>query len=160
MRYRLIIPVFRSPHSAEYTARGVANGVFWGFTPSIGAQSVLLVATWFIGRRAFGRDSSLLQAALWAWINNPLTALPLYYTFYVTGLALTGQSVRGIEYGDFTITNVAALGFPLVVGCLPYACAFSALAYWWALRVVRQRKTRLALRREEYGTFRTSDPSG
>ena len=55
LRYRLVIPVFRSPHSPEYTARGVANGVFWGLTPTVGLQTIEIVATWLIAQRVRAR---------------------------------------------------------------------------------------------------------
>jgi uncharacterized protein (DUF2062 family) len=145
----LIVPVFRSPHSAAYTARGVANGVFWGLTPTIGLQTFAILATWFVGRRLFRRDSSLLQGLVWAWLNNPVTVVPMYYLFYVTGLWLTGEPGVAVDYHAFSIDNLTlgALGLPLVVGCLPYATVGSAIGYRWAMTVVTRRKERLARRR-------------
>ena len=35
IRRRLIIPLFRSPHPPEYTARGVLIGLFVALTPTI-----------------------------------------------------------------------------------------------------------------------------
>jgi uncharacterized protein len=174
IRYRLIIPVFRSPHSPEHTARGVANGVFWGLTPIIGLQTGAIVATWFVSRKLLGRDSSLLQAFVWVWVNNPLTLLPMYYTFYVTGLWMMGEpgAVTGYEtFGAFfesrdgswlarVWTVAETIGLALLLGCLPYAAVGSALSYRWAMAVVRRRRHRLGQKRIGYETFRTSDPSG
>ena len=95
LRYRLVIPVFRSTHSAEYTARGVANGVFWGLTPTVGLQTLEITAVWFVGKTLFERNSSLLQAYIWVWVNNPLTMVPMYYAFYVTGLVVDRPTDRG-----------------------------------------------------------------
>ena len=173
LRYRLIIPVFRSPHSAAHTARGVANGVFWGLTPTIGLQTVEIVATWLIARRVFRRDSSLVQALIWVWVNNPLTVVPMYYVFYATGLWLSGRAIPASGYAGFSalfdeteaswLARMWAIlkfaGFPMLVGCIPYAAAGGAISYRWALLVVERRRDRLR-RRREYETFRTSDSSG
>jgi uncharacterized protein (DUF2062 family) len=158
-RYRLVIPVFRSPHPPEFTARGVANGVFWGVTPTMGLQTMEIVGTWFIARRWFKRDSSLVQALIWVWVNNPLTMLPMYYAFYVTGMWMMGTS-GATGYDDFVAlwdtaggtwwtrvtTVVEAIGVPLVLGSLPYAVVATAISYRWAARVVRARRLRIAAR--------------
>lgn len=158
LRYTLLIPVFRSPHPPEYTARGVASGVFWGLTPSVGLQTIQIVATWFVARRVFGRDSSLLQAMIWVWVNNPITMLPMYYAFYVTGLWLLGSSGSFGGYDAFVAVwekNAAlgwwagltafahAFGLPIAVGCVPYAAIGAGVSYQWALRVVMARKRRI-----------------
>lgn len=164
IRYRLIVPVFRSPHSAAHTARGVANGVFWGLTPTVGLQTIEILATWFVLKRVLKRDSSLVQAMVWVWVNNPLTVLPMYYAFYVTGLLMTGARGVEIDYDTFSITGltITTVGVPMFVGCVPYAAAGSVLSYLWAMRMIRRRQARLARKRltaDVYGTFRTSRSS-
>ena len=141
----------------RYTARGVANGVFWGLTPTVGLQSLEILATWSIGR-LLGRDSSLLQAMIWVWVNNPVTMIPMYYAFYLTGLWLVGQGGSGQGYGAFVdlwtanaqlawsarLTGIIrAIGVPIFVGCVPYAVIGAALSYRWAVGAVRKRKLRL-----------------
>ena len=158
LRYRLVIPVFRSPHSAEYTARGVANGVFWGLSPTIGLQTIEIAAAWFVGRKFLGLDSSLLQAYIWVWVNNPVTMIPLYYTYYVTGLWLLGDATLSKGYAGFVevwtaaaslgwwaglVAILDAVGTPLVLGSVPYTIVGTLLAYHWAIRVVRRRRQRL-----------------
>jgi uncharacterized protein (DUF2062 family) len=118
-------------------------------TPTVGLQTVEILATWFISRRLLHKDSSLVQAMVWVWVNNPLTIVPLYYLFYVTGLWLTGQPGIAVDYGAFTISglSITNVGVPLVVGCLPYAALGALLGYRWALRIVNRRRMRLARRR-------------
>jgi uncharacterized protein (DUF2062 family) len=160
IRYKLIIPVFRSPHPPEYTARGVAIGVLWGLTPLMGLQTAGIFATWLTIKRLTGRDSSVLQALIWAWVNNPVTMIPMYYLFYVTGLWLTGTAGSLGGYDAFValwdrseaeptfIARVTLLarvvGIALVAGCVPYALAGSWLSYHWALGVLRARRRRLS----------------
>jgi uncharacterized protein (DUF2062 family) len=159
IRYRLVIPVIRSPHPPEYTARGVALGVFWGVTPFMGLQTLLMVGSWQLLKRVFHKDTSLVQALIWAWVNNPLTMLPMYYLFYVTGLWLTGTSGSVGGYDAFIalweqsgreptfvarVTLIARqVGIALSVGCLPWALAGSWASYRWALSVTRSRRRRL-----------------
>jgi uncharacterized protein len=154
----LIVPIFRSPHSAQHTARGVANGIFWGLTPTPGLQTIEIVATWFVAKKFLNRDSSLVQALVWVWVNNPLTMVPMYYGFYITGLWLTGTLSEAAGYASFTAlfnapdlswlsraANFArAVGVPALIGCVPYACLGSALSYRWANAVVDRRRHRLA----------------
>lgn len=153
--------MFRSTHSAEHTARGVANGVFWGLTPTIGLQTLEIVATWIVWRKVLRKDSSLLQALIWVWVNNPVTMIPMYYAFYVTGVWLIGGSGLAGGYATFAdlwtanteagwVVRVAAIlraiGVPLIIGCIPYASVGSTLSYRWALRVVRRRREKVRLR--------------
>jgi uncharacterized protein (DUF2062 family) len=139
----------------------VANGVFWALTPSVGLQTVEIVATWLIAQRVFGKDSSLLQALIWVWVNNPLTMVPMYYAFYLTGLWLLGdaglasgydafvalwESNRASGWFDHILAIALLIGVPIVIGSIPYAAVGSALSYRWALRVVRKRTARLQAR--------------
>jgi len=158
-----VIPIFRSHHTAEYTARGVANGVFWGLTPSVGLQTIAIVATWVILRKALRRDSSLVQAFIWVWVNNPITMIPLYYVFYVTGLWLTDDAAEAAGYTAFVdlwsanagarwwarVTGIlTAIGVPLVIGAVPYAVVGAAFSYRWTISLIRRRRLRLAGRSE------------
>jgi hypothetical protein len=117
---------------------------------------VAITATWFVARVS-GRDSSLIQAFVWAWLNNPITMIPLYYTFYVTGGWMIGDARAAAGYAAFaalwearihepwqTRLNavVGAVGWPMLVGCLPYASVAALAAYAWTLRVVTRRQRR------------------
>lgn len=160
IRYKLIIPVFRSPHPPEYTARGVAIGVLWGLTPLMGFQTAGILSTWLLIRTLTGRDSSVVQALIWVWVNNPITMIPMYYVFYVTGLWMTGTSGSLGGYDAFValwqqseaeptfVARIALLarvvGVALVAGCVPYALAGSWISYHWALGIARARRRRIS----------------
>jgi uncharacterized protein (DUF2062 family) len=162
LRFRLLIPVVRSPHPPEYTARGVAIGVFWGVTPFLGLQTLLMLVTWQAMKHLLRKDASVVQALVWAWINNPLTMIPMYYAFYLTGLWLMGHTGPFGGYEAFAAvwaeserapTLLAGIeliarqvGLPLVAGSVPFALVGSWVAYVWALRVVRGRRRHLANR--------------
>ncbi len=140
--------------------------MFWGLTPTIGLQTLEITATWFVARKLLRKDSSLLQAFIWVWVNNPLTVVPMYYVFYVTGLWLTGQGSRATGYAAFgdllntgdapwltrVTTSMAAVGVPLLIGCVPYAMLGAVASYAWAKAVVHRRRERRArARRSAFG---------
>ena len=130
--------------------------MFWGLTPTIGLQTLEITATWLIARKLLRKDSSLLQAYIWVWVNNPLTVVPMYYVFYVTGLWLTGHGNEATGYAAFgdllsagnapwltrVTTLMAAVGVPLLLGCLPYAVLGAVASYAWAMAVVVRRRQR------------------
>ena len=56
LRYRLIVPLKRSRHAPEHTARGVMIGVAWAMTPTVGVQMPLVFANWIAARKLFNWD--------------------------------------------------------------------------------------------------------
>jgi uncharacterized protein (DUF2062 family) len=165
VRYRLVVPLQRSPHPPEHTARGCLVGVAWAFTPLVGIQMPLVFLTWAVARFAFRWHFSLVVALAWTWVTNVFTMLPTYYVFFVTGQVLLLRPGGLTGYGAFAaawdkafngdMTGWAAVaayvralandfGLAMVVGCLPYAAAGGWLAYRWGLTVARRRRARLA----------------
>lgn len=135
--------------------------MFWGLTPLTGLQSIGILTTHTVAARVLRREASLFQAFVWYWVNNPVTMVPMYYLFYLTGLWLLGDSgiARGYDsFGEFwtrpelswseRVGNLArAVGVATVLGCVPYAFGGAALAHRWSLAVVRRRRRRLRERR-------------
>ncbi|MDR1977218.1 MAG: DUF2062 domain-containing protein, partial [Synergistaceae bacterium] len=50
VQLRLIVPIKRSRRPPEYSARGALVGLAWAFTPLIGFQIYLCLATWIVAR--------------------------------------------------------------------------------------------------------------
>jgi uncharacterized protein (DUF2062 family) len=90
IRFRLIMPALRSNHSPEYAARGIMIGVVCGMMPMIG-QSWIVLVVWIVARRLGRWGFSPILGMLWTWVSNPLTALPMFYGFYVTGQIMLGR---------------------------------------------------------------------
>ena len=170
LRYRLVIPIKRSIHSPEHTARGVAVGLALGLTPTIGIQMALVFVTWIATRRIFRWDFSLIIAMAWTWTTNVVTMFPCYYLFYVTGQIMLGGFDRVSGYDEFivawdrhvgddevigywewlwsyTITLVQGWGVPMLIGCLPWAALGSWVGYAWSLRFVRRHRAARERRR-------------
>lgn len=166
IHYKLIIPLLRSQHPPEFTARGVMVGVFWAFTPLIGVQMYLVGLTWLCARLLPKYSFNLLIALAWTWVTNVLTIVPMYYTFYITGQALLGNFGSISGYDNFVVAWRAALeadglveplitylqvvateqGLPLAIGWIPYAFGLGWLGYRWSLKYVISRRHARAAR--------------
>ena len=92
IRRRLIIPLFRSPHPPEYTARAVFIGMFVALTPTLGVQMAIVGVVWIVSRAIHSRfDFSLIIAMAWTWVTNAITAPFVYYAYIVTGRIMLGR---------------------------------------------------------------------
>ena len=175
LRYRLVIPIKRSKHPPEYTARGVAIGIAWALTPSIGIQMVFCFITWVVAKKIFKWDFSVLISMAWTWTTNVVTAIPCFYLFFITGqIILKGfEDLSGYEefsrqwdamvrqgsemsYFEslWTEMSIAAevWGVPLLIGCLPWSVFGGLSGYYLSLRFIRRHraaKQRGRLRRKK-----------
>lgn len=153
----------RSAHPPEFTARAVAVGMVWAFTPLVGIQMYCVLMTWLAMRWHKGLDFNPVMAFAWTWISNVVTMIPMYYVFYLTGQVMLGrwsdltgydafveiwQEVINAEgtLWDTTVTLVSMIaeeqGLAMAVGCLPYAAFFGWFGYVYALKVIRRRRAR------------------
>ena len=144
---RLIVPILRSPHPPEHTARGVAIGTMWAMTPLVGVQMWLVSMTWLFFRKCLKTSFSLPLGLAFTWITNVFTLVPVYYIFYVTGQLLLGHwdSISGYShlkqiihqtfFSDYTFWEKWGLffklivqdwGLAMIVGCLPWMI----FGYW------------------------------
>ncbi len=177
LRYRFVVPLMRSRHPPQYTARGVAVGLFWAMTPTVGIQMMFVLAHWLAVRRFAPRwDFNVIHAMAWTWVTNFATVLPSYYMFYVTGQLLLGRWDDLTGYQGFiqlwdastapdTTTDylpgavsepsvyfdviVAGWGLAMLVGCPPYAVAAAWIGYVWSLKLVVARRRMIG--RKRYG---------
>ncbi len=152
----------RSRQPPENTARAVAVGLFWAFTPTFGIQMALSAVHWYIARKFFNRDFSVVVAMAWTWVTNLFTLPIAYYTFFLTGQILLGRwnDLSGYEsFQTFWVTAmgetggdptslaawetyfsviVEGWGLALLVGSLPLAFIGYFVGYYWTLRIVRR----------------------
>ena len=157
-RYRLVIPLLRSPHPPKYKALGVSVGVAWAMTPLVGIQMYLVFMTWLAMKKIFKRDFSLVLGLAYTWITNVFTMIPIYYAFYVTGQLMMHRpitryadlkdSMKAVFFADYTFLEKIMASFKLLmqdwglgmaVGCLPWALVFGVGSYYLTMRYERLR---------------------
>jgi len=176
IRYRLHIPMLRSAHPPEHTARGVMMGLIWAFVPLFGIQMGGVLVTWMIASRFVGWQFALIPAIAFTWVTNILTIVPVYYVYYITGQVMLGHwsDIAGYEAfaalfassaptgaGFFEAvwawieTLLTYWGLPIVLGSIPWTIAIAAAGYKSSLNLVRayrrRRAERMARRDRESG---------
>ena len=117
----------------EFTlARGVAVGLFIGLTPTVGIQTLLMLAASVALRANFP------AAFIASWINNPLTFAPFYFGFYTLGeylmrfVPIRFESLSGLE------EEIALETAALIIGSLAVAIPAGLLGYVCFLYVWRR----------------------
>lgn len=160
LRQRLVSPLLAGEHPPEYAARGVLVGLAVALTPTTGVQMPIVVALWIAAGRLWPQWTFPLWIALaWTWVSNVVTLPPLYYLYVVTGRVLLGRwdRLRGYEvfhdrlYADLSTdaTWVESLwafadklldniGWPILVGSIPWTILGACIGYYWSLRLVRR----------------------
>lgn len=162
IRFRLIMPALRGNHPPEYTARGIMIGIVCGMMPMVG-QSWVVLAVWIVGRRLFNWGFSPILGMLWTWVSNPLTAVPMFYGFYVTGQIMLGRwhdlsgfaSFANLWYASLhddqsfleQLKIVATLlvrdwGIAMWVGFVPWSILAGYLSYSLGFKLVARHRAR------------------
>lgn len=144
-------------------ALGVAIGVFFAFLIPI-AQIPLSAAL------AVALRANIPAAVASTLVNTPLTFPPVYYGAWRVGSWILGEEAdaanrpslpgaleatdvaqsesNGRGFWQRNIDGLRAVGKPLLVGAITFACVFGTLAYFlvnglWHLSVRLKRRTRL-----------------
>lgn len=186
IRYRLHIPMMRSPHPPEHTARGVMVGMIWAMVPVFGLQMAAVLVTWALASKLMKWEFSLVNGLAWTWTTNIVTIIPTYYVFYVTGQAMLGRFDDITGYNSFyelfntsvqpgatffeafwtwLKTLISGWGLPILVGSVPWTILSGWLGYRLSLNFVRayreRRAERMKARAEEerQKTGRPSNPA-
>ena len=148
---KLIRPIFTINGTPHSIALGAALGVFISLTPTVGIQmmTAVIIGTFIKANR--------IIAALLCWLSNPVTILPMYYSYY-----WLGGKILGIElwtFGNFSerlneliatkeqlgyLTALKQLGFetalPLWVGSLIIATVLTLPIYPLTLYALRRHR--------------------
>ena len=171
LRYRLVIPIHRNRQDPRPAARGVAVGLLFALTPTVGVQLPLLGLFWALMRwlRPTWRFN-LLVAGAWVWVTNILTIPIVYYVFLVTGRVMMGIDHPFGGFDDFRAHMLSLLtadvsffqslylttleifheyGEPLFLGCIPWAIGGAWLGYRWSLTVLEKLHARHRRKIEE-----------
>ena len=151
---RTILMLDDTPHSI---ALGTAIGMFFGMTPTVGIQMILVLTFAFLMRPFFKFNK--VAGVLTVYVTNPLTVVPIYWACYKIGTYFVAGHVtyekfsgileyKGYEEWSRTVRSlVFDVGAPLLVGCLLVATVSALLTYptmIWLIRQVRRRQAEAA----------------
>ena len=173
LRLKLYIPILRSRKMPEHTARSVAVGLLWAFTPTFGVQMWLTLIHWYVSRTFFGKDFNVVLAMAWTWVTNVFTVVPVYYVIFLLGQLCLGNwnDLTGYE-GFQKFLKSAMIGpggldswshnfaiivegwwLKMVVGSVPVAALAYIIGYRWAMKLVLRWRS---LRRQRRSTRRAA----
>jgi len=144
-------------HVDEFAlARGIAVGLFVGFTPTVGIQTFMMLA----GSLAF--RANFIAAFLVSNVSNPFTVAPLYYGFNQLGEWLLAKLPVPAAPAVTTLgEEIAHETLAMVLGSLVVAIPAAALGYFLFLWLWRRLGLHLPIRkRAEMDADDGVDPDG
>ena len=115
-------------------ARGLAVGVFAGFFPLLGFQTIIAVSL------AIVCSGNKFAAAAGAWVSNPLTFAPIFlFNFQVGNWLLGGDKI--VFEQDNWMEVVWEASYTLFLGCFVVGSLAAIATYFIALYLIGRRKT-------------------
>jgi len=139
LRY-LYLRLIRLRSTTPAIARGIAMGVFAGFFPLFGLQTVIGLILALIVR------GNKITAAIGTWISNPFTYVPIYIFNYNVGrfLLKTEKLSQDVDWTSTTELLQAGKVFAitLFVGCTVVGAIAAGIAYFLALWLIPRLKQR------------------
>jgi len=129
--WRKLLSSNSSPHEI---ALGLSIGVFVGFTPLVGIQTILILLLIFIIPKI-----NKISAYLSSWVMNQFTFVPIYLLNYWIG-AFILKIENKLEYSEFTkiilqrnLSQIINIGknifIPMLLGGLIVASTLALLTY-------------------------------
>lgn len=169
VRERLIQPLARAQGSPSSIARGSALGTWVAFTPTVGFQMFLVTVL------ALPLRANIPISIALVWVSNPVTVIPMYYSYYWLGTVVLGMETLGYRAIGASFTEaIVAMGsqevlrglgvlgaevlWPLAVGSVIIATVLAIPAYQVGLRLAARRRARML--REQARAMDVQDPPG
>ncbi len=140
-----------TPHQI---ALGVAVGFFWGMTPTVGVQMMLVLGFYYLCKPFF--NFNVKASLVTVYISNPLTMLAIYWfdyevgTLFVSGDLTKSELSAVLEYNSFaewwvTVKGlVLRVGWPMAIGSVVVGAACALASYpitRWLVVTWRTRKS-------------------
>jgi hypothetical protein len=135
LKQRLTAILSLDSHPAHIAA-GFAVGVFISLTPFFGIHTPLAIAAAFLFRL------NKLTAITGAWVNTPLTVVPMLMVSYKLGEFLLGAEPRPFSVSELSWSALKPYAEALLLGSsvigLLTAVAGYFLCYWLVIRFRRK----------------------
>ncbi len=145
---RRLLSLDDTPHAV---ALGTAIGMFVGLTPTVGIQMIIILLVAMATRPLF--HFNRVAGLITVYVSNPITMLPMYAAFYVTGSLFVDAPLSAASFqerfestlgGDWTeplrflFTEV---GWPMILGSLLIATIGSVVTYPVVRHLLERRQT-------------------
>jgi hypothetical protein len=150
---KFIVKLLELNDPPEKIARGIAVGTFISITPTPCVQTILAIAL------ATVMKGNRLAAALFTWVSNYATAIPILWVNYTIGAILMGRhpysltwhyietlvepKSKGIISRFFEILgNIEHIFIPMLIGSIIFGTALAVIAYFISLPLLRKHHER------------------
>jgi uncharacterized protein (DUF2062 family) len=133
----LHLRLLRLRDTPEKIAKGLAIGVFAGFFPFFGVQTILAILFAILFK------ANKIAAATATWISNPLTYVPIFaFNFKIGQLIIGGDDFAFDQLNFQSTTEILELGaifaITLLLGCLIIGSIASFFTYFLSLRLLKK----------------------
>ncbi len=141
-KFRLIyLRLIRLRGNPKAIATGLASGVFAGFFPFLGMQTVIGIVLAAIFR------GSKVAAMIATWVSNPLTYVPIFIFNYKVGQLLLGVEAQSILPSDLeSLAALKEMGFTfvatLLTGCFVVGAIAAVITYFYGLAIFERLRHR------------------
>ena len=129
-----------------HIAAGFAAGVFISFTPFFGLHTPLAIALAFIFR------INKLACITGAWVNTPLTIVPVLAASYKLGGMLQGEPMRELSFKNLDWHSLQPYAKSILLGSsiIGFAAALAGyfICYWLVIRLRRKDPAMAEITRE------------
>lgn len=134
----------------EPIARGIGIGLLVGLTPTVGLQTMMMLAGCLLVRGNFPAAFTI------SWVSNPFTLPPMIYAYHQLGKWLFGSWARTVFEGSDAIDDAliamvsTALGTALIaipIALIGYFASLGISEVWHRRRHHAREKRREAARR-------------
>ncbi len=127
-----MIHLARLRSEPDAIGRGMALGLFIGFTPTFGIQIFLALLFAFLLRQ------NKIATFVGVWITNPLTAPLIYGLEYRVGRLLLGMPPLAANHPGFELSWSlgADIVVPLLLGCLVLGIPVAIIGYSVTVRLI------------------------
>ncbi len=127
-----LIRLARIKSSPDAIARGMALGIFIGFTPFFGFHILIALLFSFLLRQ------NKIATLIGVWITNPVTAPFIYALEYEIGRMLLGKPPIGtfVLNRELTWETAMQMGLPLGLGSVVLGIPLALISYALTLRLI------------------------
>lgn len=113
----------------EPVARGLGIGLLIGLTPTVGLQTMLMLAGCLLVRGNFPAAFAI------SWVSNPLTLPPMIYAYHELGKWLFGSWARTLFKGSDAVDDALIAVLSTALGTALIAIPIALLGYFASLGI-------------------------